>query len=461
MSKILVVDDNQDMRYMLTSILREEGYKVSEMETAEAMLKLLKNGDDIGLILLDNKLPGISGMDALKKVKEINEDIIVIMLTAFGKVDGAVDAMKEGAYDYITKPFDNKDLLFKINRAMERSELGTEIKTLKKKLDDDIISEEMLGKSPQVKEIIKQINIVAPTNMTVVIEGESGTGKEVYSNLIHRKSSRADKPFVAIDCGAIPETLIESEFFGHEKGAFTGADKAKQGKFEEANGGTLFLDEVTNLSDSNQKTLLRVIQEKKLTRIGGKGVIHFDVRIIVASNKPMEEAVNEGTFRADLFYRLNEFNIKLPPLRDRKEDINIIAGNLLREANKDLSKNINSFSRESLAKMMKYDWPGNVRELRNVIRKSALMEESSEIRNIILNNTRIMLNGNGHGPNGTNGYKIEGFESYTLEDATDIMEKNLILKAIDKAGGNKQRASKALGINRKTLYRKMKKLGIT
>lgn len=281
MSKILVVDDNQDMRYMLTSILREEGYKVSEMETAEAMLKMIKSGDDIGLILLDNKLPGISGMDALKKVKELNEDIIVIMLTAFGKVDGAVDAMKFGAYDYVTKPFDNKDLLFKINRAMERSELGTEIKTLKKKLDDDIISEEMLGKSPQVKEIIKQINIVAPTNMTVVIEGESGTGKEVYSNLIHRKSSRSDKPFVAIDCGAIPETLIESEFFGHEKGAFTGADKAKQGKFEEANGGTLFLDEVTNLSDSNQKTLLRVIQEKKLTRIGGKGVIHFDVRIIV------------------------------------------------------------------------------------------------------------------------------------------------------------------------------------
>ena len=458
MSKIIVVDDNQDMRYMLTSILREEGYKVSEVETAEAMLKMIKTGDDIGLILLDNKLPGISGMDALKKIKGINEDIIVIMLTAFGKVDGAVDAMKYGAYDYLTKPFDNKDLLFKINRAMERSELGSEVKTLRKKLDDDIITEEMLGKSPQVKDIIKQINVVAPTNMTVGIEGESGTGKEVYSNLIHRKGSRSDKPFVAIDCGAIPETLIESEFFGYEKGAFTGADKAKQGKFEEANGGTLFLDEVTNLSDSNQKTLLRVIQEKKLTRIGGKGVINFDVRIIAASNKPIHEAVNEGKFRADLYYRLNEFSIKLPPLRERKEDITIIASNLLKEANADLNKKIRGFSAEALAKLIKHEWPGNVRELRNVIRKSALLEEGEELRKIVIPNNGIFVNGNG--VNGNGHYKLEGFDGFTLEDATDILERDLILKAIEKAGGNKQKAAKVLGINRKTLYRKMKKLEI-
>lgn len=460
MSNILIVDDNQDMRFMLTSILREEGYKVSEMETAEAMLKKLKNGDDIDLVLLDNKLPGISGMDALRKIKEVNNDIIVIMLTAFGKVDGAVEAMKEGAYDYITKPFDNKELLFKINRAIERSELGTELKSLKKKLDDEIITEEMLGKSSQVKDIIKQINVVAPTNMTVVIEGESGTGKEVYSNLIHRKSSRADKPFVAIDCGAIPETLIESEFFGYEKGAFTGADKAKQGKFEEANGGTLFLDEVTNLSDSNQKTLLRVIQEKKLTRIGGKGFIQFDVRIIVASNKPIPEAVNEGKFRADLYYRLNEFNIKLPPLRERKEDIGIIADNLLKEANADLNKNIKSFSKEAMNMLIKHDWPGNVRELRNVIRKSALMEESNELQKVILTANEISVNGNGH-PNGhQHGFNFSGLEELTLDEATDIMEKNLILKAIDNTGGNKQKAARDLGINRKTLYRKMKKLGI-
>ncbi len=458
MSNILIVDDNQDMRFMLTSILREEGYKVSEMETAEAMLKKLKNGDDIDLVLLDNKLPGISGMDALKKIKEVNNDIIVIMLTAFGKVDGAVEAMKEGAYDYITKPFDNKELLFKINRAIERSELGTELKSLKKKLDDEIITEEMLGKSTQVKDIIKQINVVAPTNMTVVIEGESGTGKEVYSNLIHRKSSRADKPFVAIDCGAIPETLIESEFFGHEKGAFTGADKAKQGKFEEANGGTLFLNEVTNLSDSNQKTLLRVIQEKKLTRIGGKGSIKFDVRIIVASNKPIPEAVNEGKFRADLFYRLNEFNIKLPPLRERKEDISIIAENLLKEANSDLNKNIKGFSKEAMNSLYKHDWPGNVRELRNVIRKSALMEDTEELQKIILSANELAVNGHANGHK--NGFNFNGLEDLTLEEATDIMEKNLILKAIESTGGNKQKAARDLGINRKTLYRKMKKLGI-
>ncbi|HLT24896.1 MAG TPA: sigma-54 dependent transcriptional regulator [Ignavibacteria bacterium] len=455
MKNIIVVDDNQDMRFMLTSILRDEGFKVSEMETAEQLLKKIKNGDDVDLVLLDNQLPGINGLEALKKVKAINEDVIVIMLTAFGKVDGAVEAMKDGAYDYITKPFDNKELLLIINRAMERSMLGTEIKTLKKKLGESALTEEMLGKSSQVKDIIKQIGIVAPTNMTVVIEGESGTGKEVYSNLIHRKSSRADKAFVAIDCGAIPETLIESELFGHEKGAFTGADKAKQGKFEEANGGTLFLDEITNLSDSNQKTLLRVIQEKKLTRIGGKGVINFDVRIIAASNKPIPEAVNEGKFRADLYYRLNEFNIYLPPLRDRKEDITVILKNLLDEANRDLNKNIKGFSKDAMNNLLKYDWPGNVRELRNVVRKSALMEETDLIRNPIIPRLEIDLTGN----NGK--AHLDDLADMTLEQATDMIERKAIQKAIERSHGNKNKAAELLDVNRKTLYRKMKKLGLS
>jgi len=317
---ILIVDDNEDLRFNLSNSLKDEGYKVIAVGDGKQALKEAKaNSPD--LILLDVKLPDTNGMEVLEELKKINKDLPIIMLTAYGDVGGAVKAMRLGAIDYLTKPFVEEELTLVIKRALHAQYLTKEVESLRKRLDKETPVEELMGESPQVKQVLKQIEIVAPTNMTVILQGESGTGKELIAQMIHQKSPRKGKPFVAIDCGAIPETLAESELFGHEKGSFTGAEAKKEGKFEEANGGTLFLDEITNLSSAIQRKLLRVIQERKLTHVGGKKSIKADVRIIVATNIDLAGAVKRGRFRDDLFHRLNEFYILLPLLRERRDDL--------------------------------------------------------------------------------------------------------------------------------------------
>ena len=451
MDTILIVDDNEDLQFNLSNIIQSEGYNVISAGEGKKALKEVKSKSP-NLVLLDMRLPGMDGMTILEEIKKIDSNIIVIMLTAFGEVKGAVNAMKLGAYDYITKPFDNEELLLCIKKALDSQKLSNEVISLRKQLDERNVLDEAIGQSKEFQQVLKQVTLIAPTNMTVMIQGESGTGKEIICNLLHKLSLRKEQPLVAIDCGAIPDSLVESELFGHEKGSFTGADYTKQGKFEQANGGTLFLDELTNLTPASQMKLLRVIQERQIHRIGSKKAIPIDVRIICASNIKLSDAVENGNFRNDLFYRLNEFHINLPLLKDRKDDIPILAKYFMDDANKEFSKSVKGFSPESAKKLLDYSWPGNVRELKNIVRRAVLLTDGEAIQNDAL--ALNMLNTSSQNQGKTD------MDTSTLEGATKQVEKEMILKALEESNGNKIKAAKLLQMNRKTLYRKIKNLGI-
>jgi len=452
METILIVDDNRDMQYALSNILKNQGYKTISALDGERAMKEVKTRAP-NLVLLDIKLPGADGMKILEEIKEIDKDLIIVMLTAFGEVKDAVRAMRLGAFDYITKPFDNKEILLIIKKALQAQCLCKEVEVLRKRLGEKTTVEEVMGKSPQVKQVLHQVNIIAPTNMTVILQGESGTGKELISQMLHQKSKRSNKPFVAVDCGAIPETLVESELFGYEKGAFTGADERKEGKFEQANDGTLFLDEIANLTDGIQMKLLRVVQERKLQHLGGRKEIKIDVRIIVATKTNLSEAMKNGKFRDDLYYRLSEFHINLPPLRERKEDIPVLAKYFLEEANTELNKNIKGFSAEVIKFFSSYNWPGNVRELKNLVKRAVLLSNSEYI-----SPNHLFLNMAGS----QNNLKLtDGLNStVSFKDAAKEFQRDLIKNALEKVGESKIKAAEILHINRKALYRKMKNLGL-
>ena len=355
MTKILIVDDNKNMQIILKNILSDEGYQITTFGNGKSALKEIeKNIPD--LILLDIRLPEMNGIEILQRVKKIKEDLLIIMITAYGDIKTAVKAMKLGAYDYITKPFVNEDLILTVKKALETQELRGEVESLRKKLKDKTEIVKTMGESPEITKVLKQVELIAPTDMSVIIQGKSGTGKEVIANLIHQKSDRKNNPFIPIDCGAIPDTLVESELFGYEKGAFTGAISSKKGKFETANDGTLLLDEIANLPPAAQAKLLRVLQEKKVQRIGSTKPISIDVRIIVATNRDLSDAVKEGKLRDDLFHRLNEFKIVLPLLRERKDDIPVLAEQFLKDSNKELNKSIQGFTREALKLLLAYSY---------------------------------------------------------------------------------------------------------
>lgn len=449
--RILVVDDDKDLRFNLSNILKDEDYDVLAVEDGREALKAVQNNSP-NLALLDVRLPGMNGMKILEKLKRIDKDLIIIMITAYVEVKDAVKAMKLGAFDYIIKPFDNEELILSIKRALQAQYLSREVEELRRKLGEKKPIEEIMGESPQIKQVLKQVEIIAPTNMTVIIQGESGTGKELVAQLIHQKSLRKDKPLVAIDCGAIPETLVESELFGYEKGAFTGAEIRNEGKFEQANSGTVLLDEITNLSDAVQMKLLRVIQERRLQHLGGKRDISIDVRIITASNVNLSEAVRAGKFRNDLYHRLNEFQIELPKLTERKEDIFILAKYFLDEANSEFNKKVNGISSEAMKFLFNYPWPGNVRELRNIIRRGVLLAErdSIELCNFSPDNLKLY------------GEKMDVTQlldkGVSFEEITKGVEKDLIEKALECSGGNKIKTAEVLKMNKKTLYRKIKAL---
>ena len=460
MKRILIVDDDKDLRFNLSCILKEEGHEViAAADEKQALKALAQSAPD--LVLLDVRLPGIDGVELLEEMKKIEKNLPIIMLTAYSDVKSAVKAMKLGAFDYITKPFDNEELILVIKKALHTQSLSREVEYLRKKLDQAPVSiEETMGDSPQIKQVLKQVEIIAPTNMTVILQGESGTGKELIAKLIHEKSLRKDKPFIAIDCGAIPDTLVESELFGYEKGAFTGAEERKEGKFEQANGGTLFFDEITNIPNSIQMKLLRAVQERKFQHLGGKKDISVDVRIIVATNINLSEAVKIGRFRDDLFHRLNEFHIDLPSLRERKEDLPILTKYFLHEANKDLNKKVEGFSGEVMRFFLNYHWPGNVRELKNVIKRAVLLTDSKDITPACLT-----LN-NGHH---TTQPHLQPDDSASNEGASlreakeksaGQIEEKMIKDAMVKAGGNKTKAARILKIDRTTLYSKIKEFQI-
>jgi len=449
--RILVIDDDKDLRFNLSSILKDEGYDVLAVEDGREALKILQ-GDCPDLVLLDMRLPEMDGMKILEKMKELNHNLAIIMLTAYTDVKDAVKAMRLGVYDYIAKPFDNEELILTIKKALSTQYLSREVETLRRRLGERLAIEEVMGESPQIKRVLKQVEIVAPTNLTVIIQGESGTGKELIANLIHQKSLRKDKPFIPIDCGAIPETLMESELFGYEKGAFTGADSQKEGKFEQANTGTLFLDEIANLSDGMQAKLLRVIQERRLQHLGGKKDITIDARLIISSKINLAEAVRLGKFRDDLYHRLNEFQIDLPLLRERKEDIPILSKYFLDEANSEFNKEVRGFSPEAMKFLLNYAWPGNVRELRNIIRRAVLLAESEsiELGNFSTNNLKLSKE------------EIDPTKpldkGVSFDEITQEFEKDLIKRALESAAGNKIKAAELLKMNKKTFYRKIKTL---
>jgi len=453
---ILIVDDDKDMQFNLKSILDNEGYKSFAVGNGIKAIKEIQSKSP-NIVLLDIRLPDMNGMKVLEKLKKTIPEYegSIIMLTAYGDIKGAIKAMKLGAFDYLTKPFDNEELIITIKKALHTQLLSKEVKTLKEQLHEKITSENLMGKSTQIKKVLKQVNLIAPTNMSVIIQGKSGTGKEVIANLIHRKSHRKDKPFIPIDCGAIPESLVESELFGYDKGAFTGADKTKEGKFELANEGTLFLDEITNLPADAQAKILRAIEEKEITHIGGKKSISVDVRIIATTNIDILDAVNQGKFREDLFHRLNQFKILLPTLQERKDDIPILAKIFLEEANKELKKDIKDFSSEALKLLLNYYWSGNIRELKHVIKRAVLLEKSNYITpdSILLES----LNKN----NSNYDLKISHQNgNISFDKIMKKVERDLISKAIEQANGNKIKAAKMLNMNVRTLYRKMEELNL-
>jgi len=452
METILIVDDDKDLQFNLSTILKDEGYDAKACGSGAGAIKEVKK-KSFNLVLLDIRLPKMDGMKVLEEIKKIDKDLIIIMLTAYGDVKDAVRAMKLGAFDYITKPFDNEEIILTIKKTLRTQYLSKEVESLRKRLGERCAIEEVMGESPQIRQVLKQVKIIAPTNMTVILQGESGTGKEIIAQMIHQESRRKDKPFVAIDCGAIPETLVESELFGYEKGAFTGAEGLKEGKFEQANEGTLLMDEITNLPEAAQMKLLRVIQERKLQHLGGKKDIEMDVRIIVATNTNLLEAVRSGRFREDLFHRLNEFHITLPALRERKEDIPILARCFLGEANQELNKKVEKLSGQAMKFLLDYHWLGNVRELKNAIRRAVLLAESNIITplHLSLNNTTLPQDFR---------FKEDLEKGVSLRDvskkASKQIERDIIKQALANSGGNKSKAAKVLKIDRMTLYSKIK-----
>lgn len=451
-AKIVVADDEPRIRKMIYRLLTDEGYEVlPAVNGREAVDAFLSFQPDV--ILLDQQMPVMTGVEALEEIKRLSPNQVVLFVTAFGSVSLAVDAVKKGAYDFIEKPFDNDKLLLTVSRAVEHSRMKGEISTLKKSLGEKRSS--VIGENTGLKQVMAQVRRVAETNATVLVHGESGTGKELIARAIHNNSLRAaGGPFVAINCGAIPLTLMESELFGHERGAFTDAKEAKAGTFERADSGTLFLDEVGELPLDAQVKLLRVLEERKITRIGGKKAIPVDVRIVAATNRNLDDEVKNGRFRLDLLYRLNVFTLILPPLRERKEDIPLLTNFFIRKYNQTLSLDVQSVSPEAMELLSSYDWPGNVRDLENAVQSAMILCTGGMIRPE-------------HLPDRIKGYElaeaqtVAGSSSGNIREINAQMEKELIVEALRKHNFNRTQTAEALNISRKTLFNKMKRYGLS
>lgn len=457
--KILVVDDEPDMRWVLKSLLEKRGYDVITKEDGEQALEIIRR-NNVGLVLLDIKIPKMTGIEVLEKTREIDIRMPIIMMTAYSDVRNAVYSMKLGAFDYLVKPFDNEELLLTIERGLEKKALEVEVTQLRSLLSERLDLPKVMGKSIEIQKLVDMIRRVATSDFCVLIQGESGTGKELVAEAIHANSNRSEGPLVILDCGAIPETLIESELFGYEKGAFTGAVKRKEGFFEAAHKGILFLDEISNLPKSMQMKLLRVIQTKQISHLGGTRLIPVDVRILCATNRDLLAAVKKGDFRRDLFYRINEFAIQVPPLRQRKDDLLYLANLFLNEVVEELNKKLDGFSKEVQRILLSYDWPGNVRELRNVVRRAALLADR-KITPECFPDELVQLGQDGISMDGTELLLLEGLSWKELKKQNQIkLEKRVFSKLLERTGGNKLKASQILKMDYKTFHTKVKELGI-
>ena len=442
--KILIVDDEQPVIDSL-QLLLEPDFDILLAPNGESALQLIKQ-KPVDLVFLDITLPGISGFEVLKEIKLYDESLEVVMLTADEKVKTAMRAMELGAFHYITKPYDKDDILLITRRVFEKKNMADEITSLRDEVKQHDAFFGMIGHSPQIQNVYKLITKVAGTDSTVLITGESGTGKELVAKAIHHQSPRREAQFKAINCGAIPEHLLESELFGHEKGAFTGASERKIGKFEMANGGTLLLDEITAMSQTLQVKLLRVLQEQEIERIGGVKCIPIDVRIIAATNGFIQRCIEEGSFREDLYYRLNVIRVHLPPLRERSGDNILLAEYYLKYFSKKFRKSIKEFSSEAKQVLQTYPWPGNIRELRNIIERIVVLTDSQVlgIEDLPLDLTLPQT-----------AFSMESEENFSLKDTIDGYERKVILSILERVRWNQTRAAEILGIHRNTLLAKL------
>ena len=449
--KILIIDDEESMRHMLSIILKKEGYDAVSAESGRQAIKILEK-EDFDFILCDIRMPEMSGMEFLKTITSLAPDHwsltpVVIMMSAYGAIDTAIECMKLGAYDYISKPFKTDEIILTLKKAEERERLKRENTRFKHIAEQEYDLKNIITEDKQLLEIFKLIKKVADYNTTVLITGESGTGKELIARAIHYHGKRKDKLFVAVNCGAIPAMLLESELFGHVKGAFTDAVRNKPGLFEEADAGTMFLDEIGELPKELQVKLLRVIQEGEIRRVGDSKSKKIDVRIIAATARDLSEEIKKGNFREDLFYRLNVVNINLPPLRERKGDIPILAGHFLKIYSDKFGKPIRGIDKEAMDAISNYQWPGNVRELENVIERAVILEDADVITQKSLPFFKT--------PDTRN--QTPGF---SIKKAEESIEKELIKKALDATGGNKTKAAELLEISHRALLYKIKEYGL-
>jgi len=433
---ILIVDDEESVRDSLYNWFLEDGFRVECAENAKKALTILES-DQFDIILADIKMPGMDGLEMLRRIKSLKPDAIVIVMTAFATVDTAVKALKDGAYDYVTKPFDPDDLTHLIRNATKQISLTDENETLKKKVVSLENVEDLIGESVAMKDMLQEVESVAQTNSSVIITGESGTGKELVARAIHANSPRKFFPFVSVHCGALTESLLESELFGHEKGAFTGAMYNRKGRFEMADSGSIFLDEIATISTKMQIELLRVLESKTFMRVGGNKEISSDFRVICATNKDLKSMVEKGTFREDLFYRLNVVNINIPPLRDRKEDIPLLVDYFIKKYCISMNKPPVSIDPSALKRLQDFSFPGNVRELENMIERAIVVGDGKKI--------------------GLKDLPLEKTIVNNTTESLDDFEKTFILQILNKYSWNISRTAKALKVDRVTLYHKIKK----
>ncbi len=437
---ILVVDDELSVRDSMTKWFIEDGYNADSAADATEALKKLKPGL-WDIIFLDIKLPGMDGMELQQRIKGVDPSATIIMITAYASVDTAVKSLKEGAYDYVTKPVDPDYLSHMVANVVKQKRLLTENIQLREQIQELYEIDQIIGESQAMQKVFELIKTVAPTDTSVMIKGESGTGKELIARAIHSQSPRKFFPIITVNCGGLTEGLTESEFFGHEKGAFTGALYRRKGKFEMANGGTIFLDEVGNVGSKAQTDLLRVIETKQFTRVGGDEIIKVDFRLICATNRDLELAVKEGTFREDLYYRLNVFSISIPPLRERRSDIPFLCNYFLKKLAANINRPVTGFSPEAMEKLKSYHWPGNVRELRNAVERAVVVAKESCIS---LNDLPLP----------------PCPEAFAQDQSLESVEKVHIQKTLEQMGWNITRTAEVLGIDRATLYKKIEKYGL-
>lgn len=448
---LLIVDDDRTHRTMLCTLIGGWGYDIVEADDGSTAIEAVQRRP-FDMILMDVRMLKVSGLEALEEIKAFNPAIPVTIMTAYSSVETAVDALKKGAYDYLTKPLDFDKLRLTIERAMEHTRLKEENRILKENLGKHFDMQNIVGRSPAMVSLMETVAHVAPSEATVMITGASGTGKELIAGVIHYNSPRKDGPFVKINCAAITETLLESELFGHEKGAFTGADRRKEGRFIQAHHGSLFLDEVSEMSLTMQVKLLRVLQERELTRVGGEDVLNVDVRVIAATNRDLIDLKSKGLFREDLFYRLNVVSLEIPPLSERREDIPLLAQHFLGMFSAKNNKEIKGFTPGAMDRLIRYDWPGNVRELMNAVERGVVLTRTD-----YLDLQDFAIAQNGSRPPAETVPMLDGNEK---DLPLEAVEKAAVLRMLEATDGNKSEAARRLGITRKTLHKKLKKYGV-